>query len=73
MLIVCVSHQGRGSLSREDSVEAAEVVAVTVEPPLAKLIAHMKNTASKIFLHDPQVNDFIRVTADNRSVNLLCR
>ena len=42
------------------------------DPPLAKLIPHMKNAATKVFNNDPQSNDYIRVTADNRSVNLLC-
>ena len=40
---------------------------------MAKLIPHMKNAAARIFAADPQANDYLRVTADNRSVNLLCR
>lgn len=43
------------------------------EPPLGKLIPFMKNAAAKIFLDDPDGNQYIRVTADNRSVMLLCR
>ena len=42
------------------------------DPPLAKLIPHMKNAATKVFNNDPQSNEYIRVTAENRSVNLLC-
>eukprot|EP00624_Nannochloropsis_granulata_P002123 evm.model.NODE_20518_length_48474_cov_83.695778.5 len=42
------------------------------DPPLAKLIPHMKNAATKVFNNDPQSNEYIRVTAQNRSVNLLC-
>jgi hypothetical protein len=44
-----------------------------LEPPLANLIPHMKNTARKIFEDDPHKNDYIRVSKDLRSVNLLCR
>ncbi len=33
----------------------------------------MKNAAARVFHNDPQANEYIRVTADNRAVNLLCR
>lgn len=33
----------------------------------------MKNAAARVFHNDPQGNEYIRVTADNRAVNLLCR
>ena len=46
--------------------------ATELDPPLAKLIPHMKNAATKVFNNDPQSNEYIRVTAENRSVNLLC-
>lgn len=50
-----------------------DAAVASFDPPLAKLIPHMKNAAARVFHNDPQGNEYIRVTTDNRAVNLLCR
>lgn len=63
----------QASPSRGHAAPAPSPSSSSQDPPLAKLIPHMKNAAARVFHADPQGNEYIRVTADNRAVNLLCR
>lgn len=65
-------HQDREP-SSTDAAAPAPAAVESLDPPLAKLIPHMKNAAARVFHNDPQENEYIRVTTDNRAVNLLCR
>lgn len=64
--------EGSEEARDSDADRAGAEESKPLDPPLAKLIPHMKNAATKVFNGDPQNNEYIRITAQNRSVNLLC-